>query len=136
MKITIETINSYHVDSGSIYNTIKWAFDSKEVQYPINPTKPHLSPKHTSEDAKQYAINLDKYETIEYPKFREEKAKYQAERNEIESVVIEFIKEESGLNTIPEQYRDKIYSKAYKDGHSGGYYEVYNHLLDLIEIFN
>ena len=54
----------------------------------------------------------------------------------IENVAVEFIKEMSGLNEIPEQYRDKVYSKAYEYGHSSGLSEVYNTLVDLVEIFN
>jgi hypothetical protein len=29
----------------------------------------------------------------------------------------------------------RMYSKAWENGHSGGYFEVYNHFHDLIEVF-
>jgi len=47
-----------------------------------------------------------------------------------------YIKDIAGLNTIPKQYQEKVWSKAYSDGHSNGYVEVYNCLNNLLEIFN
>lgn len=39
------------------------------------------------------------------------------------------------LKEIPSRYRDKVFDYAYREGHSSGYSEVYNYLLDLVEIF-
>ena len=58
------------------------------------------------------------------------------EHNGEVNVLIEgFIKKESGLFDIPEQYQNKVYYRAYSDGHSAGYYEVYQKLCELVEIF-
>lgn len=39
------------------------------------------------------------------------------------------------LKKVPERYRDKLYDYACMQGHSSGYSEVYNYLMDLVEIF-
>jgi len=56
--------------------------------------------------------------------------------NDINDVIIEYIKSESGLGKVPEQYRDKLYRIAYERGHSSGFYEVYQELCELVDIFN
>ena len=45
------------------------------------------------------------------------------------------INAEKLLEQVPEQYRDKLWEYAYMQGHSCGYQEVYNYMLDLVEIF-
>lgn len=118
----------------SVEHAISWA----RKQYgdsPKLPTKPVLKNNHTSEDVGEYQKNLQLYEKA-YDDYKIEKERFYTNRSKIDAVIVEFIKEESGLNSIPEQYREKIYSKAYEDGHSDGYYEVYLKLNSLIEIFD
>ena len=61
---------------------------------------------------------------------------YNNVKHDINNIIEEYIREESGLNNIPIQYRDKIYNKAWQDGHSDGFYSVYQHLTELVNIFN
>jgi hypothetical protein len=98
------------------------------------PVKPHLSKNVTSEEAFKFANDLKEYEgkLVDYKKEKEE---YKTQRNIITSIIVEFIKKESGLYDIPKQYQDKVYYKAYQDGHSDGYYSVYQHLEELVDIF-
>lgn len=39
------------------------------------------------------------------------------------------------LLKIPEKYREKVKAYAYQEGHSSGWSEIYNYVLDLVEIF-
>lgn len=39
------------------------------------------------------------------------------------------------LEQIPSKYREKVLNYAYEQGHSSGWSEVYNYVLDLIDIF-
>ncbi len=59
--------------------------------------------------------------------------RYKKNKSLIDSTIIEFIKEQAGISIVPEQYRENLWNKAWEDGHSGGFYEVY--LSSLIEIF-
>ena len=52
------------------------------------------------------------------------------------AVIEEIIKRVSYFySSVPKQYQDKVFSHAYQEGHSNGYDEVYNYLLDLVNIF-
>jgi len=130
-KITLEKLASF----GDVYQAIDWCFKQKG-EYPDKPKKPFLSNKHTSIEASQYVIDLQIYE--KGMETHNEKMKLFIEReNEIESIIKEFICDVSGLYSIvPKEYRDKVYSKAWEDGHSSGYYEVYLKLNSLVDIFN
>ena len=117
----------------SVSKAVEYAYTFKP-EYPTAPKKPYLSSKHTSEEAKQYALDLAEYEEkmVAHRKVKEE---YNLASSEVDGIIVEYIKEVSGLNRIPEQYRDKLYRKAYEDGHSSVYHEVYLELVELVEIF-
>lgn len=119
--------------SGDINRGIEYA-KSEIPDFIEKPSKPILSNKPTSADALDYAYKLKEYEDLvviyeEQKKNRKEKA------NEIDEIIEEFIKDAACLKNVPEKYRDKVYSKAYSDGHSGGFYSVYQELCELVDIF-
>lgn len=131
-EVTIKKMEEIAYTS-TVYDAIHWALN-QGLEFPKTPKKP-IANITNSFNAKQYAIELEEYEKkcAEYDvRFSE----YKKVKIEIENIIVEFIKKMSGLNDIPEQYRDKVYSKAYEYGHSSGLSEVYNTLLDLVEIFN
>lgn len=128
-KLTVAVLE----EQGGIYEAINYA-KSQYPEYPDRPTKPILPSKHTSDDVVKYAETLAIYEN-QMVKYDGEKKTYQKKVNEIDAILEEFIKDQAGLNTIPEQYRANVWSKAWSDGHSGGYGDVYNELSNLIDIF-
>lgn len=105
------------------------------VIYPTKPTKPILAKNHNIEELKlyneifeQYIKDLAIHNTLY--------AEYITKKNKIECEIEEYLWEITGLNEISEQYSDKVWSRAWNEGHSYGYYEVYLKLLSLVEIFN
>ena len=103
--------------------------------YPKQPaTKPFLKNGHTTQDVLDYAAKLADFEKV-MEVYHKEKEKYNETVNIINSAIVEYIKQSSGLYDIPEQYRSKVYSLAYENGHSDGYYSVYYKLCDLVDIF-
>ena len=105
-------------------------------KYPESPVKPRLlTIKSTPAEHREYANQLEKYNELMVT-FRHEKDEHRKIVSEIDNELIEYIKEVSGLNTIPEKFREKVWNKAYEDGHAYGYSEIYNHLIDLVDIFN
>lgn len=78
---------------------------------------------------------MEKY-SLKEEKYKQAQNSCRQKEFEMNDIIEQFIKDLSGLNSIvPEKYRDKVYQKAYDDGHSAGYYEVYLHLQDLVVIF-
>lgn len=102
----------------------------KHITRPISPNSNASSSVYLD-----YANKL-----IEYEKQKEINDKEIKEirlyNDNLDSIFEEYIKDMAGLNTIPEQYKSKVYSLAYSNGHSGGYVKIYNELLNLIEIFD
>jgi hypothetical protein len=130
-KITLKYLQESRM---GVMDTIDHA-RSFGLDYPIQPNRPILVKKHTSEDVKKYQEELSEYE-IKYSTYQEEYEKIRNHNNDIEYILEEYIKDVSGLYTIvPKQYQDKLYAKAYSDGHSAGIYEVYGCLTSLIYIF-
>ena len=133
--ITLEIVNSYMEENNlSVSETID-SIQKNSIEYPNKPRKPYLEKKHSLEEVKEYSKKLEIYEKEIplYEKILDEYSKKQGERN---SVIENFIKKESGLlDNVPEKYQKKAYSLAYTNGHSGGYCEIYNNLVDIIEIF-
>lgn len=100
------------------------------------PQKPSNSFKdHTAQGMRDYADKLAIYET-EYAEYIIQEKNCKLHNIKVDALINSFICEDSGLNNIPEQYRNKVFSKAWSDGHSSGYYEVYQELCELVKIFN
>lgn len=121
------------------FDDVSTAIDYAKMQYGAYPAnnlrKPVLPVKLNSEIIAKYYTDYLEYEEL-VKKQGKKQTDYNRRVNEINDVIIEFIKEESGLNTIPEQYRDKVYGKAYQDSHGSGFYETYLQLCSLVEIFS
>ena len=129
----LSAMNHKYESTGSVSTAIEFAINMKP-KYVSRPIKPSLSSKHTTDDVLAYANSLKEYDSklVKYNTEREENIKMD---KTIDSAIELFIKNVSGLNSIPLQYRDKVYNKAYQDGHSSGYYSVYQHLDELVGIF-
>jgi hypothetical protein len=108
---------------------------SLEVPYPSRPMKPTLPPNHSVGQVAEYAKKLEEY-SVKNEEYKELQAKVNAHNQKVKNLVEEYIWEESGLNTIPSQYRSKVAYYAYDQSHSCGYYEVYQTLCSLVNIFN
>jgi len=133
--LTLEMINSFYTGGGhSIHNTIEYA-QGFRMEYPSAPKKPFLKNGANSVEVMQYASDLKQYEDVQ-ESYRIARKLYYEVDSEISKIIEEFIKEESGLNTIPEKYRAKVYSRAWEEGHSSGYNKVYKHLVNLVDIFD
>jgi len=117
----------------NVYESIKWA-ETQIGVYPVRPTKPNLPNKHTSDEVKEYTKKLELWES-QMMGYEDILKKCKERSNVINTLIEKFIKKESGFDLIPEEYQDKIWSKAYSDGHSSGLYGVYLELTELVDIF-
>ncbi len=133
IDMKIPTLDEIRDHSDHNYKNIEWAL-SLQGESPEKPKKPILSNPHTSQDAAKYTSDLALYET-RMVRYKEESDAHRNHCNEISRVIEEYIKDEAGISIVPEQYRDKLYRYAYSEGHSSGYYQVFNTLTQLIEIF-
>ena len=120
-------------ETGDVYQDIENA-NLLKVDLGNRPNRPRTPTNASPEEYRSYADLLEKYEaanneyTINY-------AIISKHNREVDKLIENYIAEVSGLNTIPEQYRNKVWQKAWQIGHSSGYYEVYHCLCDLIDIF-
>jgi hypothetical protein len=128
--VTIKRLRQFD----SVYNAIAWAQNQIEPT-PKNPVKPRMTTQQPSLGEVQiYSGLLEIYDKA-YAEYSKELADVKERTLNIYCTLVDYIREESGLNNIPEQYRSKVYNKAYSDGHAEGYYSVYQHLCNLVEIF-
>ena len=125
-----------NIDGLSIYEAESKIREYLRELYVSKPKEPSLkSLKPTQEDMTLFLSEKEKYK-IDLEEYKIKNTFYGDESMKLYSLLEEKIKDDSGLNSIPEQYRDKVYSYAYEQGHGSGYGEVYNYLLDLVEIFD
>ena len=125
-----------NIDGLNIYEAqdkIREYLSSLFVSKPSVPKLKSNSP--SQEEMKIYSEALLSYEK-DLEDYRYKNDFYREERIRLYDLLEDKVKEESGLNDIvPEEYRAKVYSYAYQQGHGSGYSEVYNYLLDLVNIF-
>lgn len=99
-----------------------------------SPTKPFLKRNPTSTEAIAYAKALEQFEKSEIEYAKKETEYYKA-KEEVDVIIRAYVKDMAGFHRIPEKYRDKVWSKAWEDGHSSGYSEIYNCLSGLVDLF-
>ncbi len=125
-------IDCYNSD---VYSGITYA-ESLRLPYPDKPTKPVLKKDHNSKDLAEYSVLLSAWEE-KMNDYTKDKGAYQIRSAEIDSSIESFIKDVSGFDsTVPDDKKDKVWSKAWSDGHSCGYGEVYGCLCGLVELFS
>lgn len=104
----------------------------KELKFPKRPVGPKLNLAHpTADDARQYALRLEAF-TIAVEEYKKEKYEYDVRRAELGNRIAEAMLDSV---SIPTQYRSKCWALAWEYGHSSGYHEIHNYLLDLETIF-
>ncbi len=132
-KLTLAELLTYYGSHNSVDDTIKLA-DKYRLPYPTAPKKPILKHDHTSEEARNYADSLDSYDIFkkDYDDFMNQ---YRLRDGEVNDIIKCFLWEITGLNQLQNVNKDKVWHKAYEDGHSSGWYEIWLQLIDLMEIF-
>lgn len=133
MKITVKDLDQTFELTGSVNEVIKFA-QSKYPVYPTNPSKPYLKSNANPTEIRKHADDVEDYETKK-AEYVLAKGNYSTDTNEINKNLEDWIKNHAGLLNIPTKSQDKVWNKAWEDGHSDGYYEVYNKLMDLIDLF-
>lgn len=134
-KVTV--INVYHLLdlNETVDKTVHYYDDVFASMKPEKPIKPILPISHNSNQVKQYQLDLEKWESVEKI-YRENKQIYNNMKFLWEKLCEEFIKHKTDFyESVPKGYQDKIYKLAWDYGHSGGYLEVYQYLIDLVDIF-
>lgn len=125
----------YNKFGEDVDTTVRHLRDARgQVPTLIN-AKPKWKDHFTSVDATAFAKELEAWE-LDKIVTDEAKAKWKQQEIEDDQVLEIYIKDAANFKDIPEQYRDKVWSYAWSDGHSNGYSEVFNILCSLVEIFN
>lgn len=86
---------------------------------------PECDIKLTGSDVQIYVNNLTELDESIQPRIKE-----------INITIQDFIKHISGLNKVPEKYRGSVYIKACLEGHSNGFYGIYQELCKLVTWFS
>lgn len=103
----------------------------EDLKAPVRIHEPRCPHKPTPEQARDYANLREQYE-IDLDHYKRQKWAYNLKRAELENKIAETMLDSV---SIPTQYRNKCWALAWEYGHSSGYQEVHNFLLDLETIF-
>ena len=115
----------------NMYRQIQYLL-SKIRSLPSEPIRPTLLTGANSDDIRRYADRFEIYEK-EMAEFEAKKIELNKEEAEIYREIKALITRKSGLDSIPERYRTKVWNLAWNEGRS--YYEVYQWLCKLVDIF-
>ena len=132
MQFSIEDFNKF-AETHAIYETIEWA-KTQKGNCPKAPIKPKTQNITSSAQAQELAIAFANWEN-EMAAYNKENQNWLDNKYKIESVLEDYIKEQAGLNDIPESSRDKVWDYAWAQGHSDGYYQVYLYLCQVVDLF-
>jgi len=132
MELTLEKIKDWNLNVSETLQKL----NGFESPYPKKPSKPILNSKHSTEEVLEYAKKLENYDK-EFEQWKFNKSLYDEQDTKLSSLKEEFIKDYVGFyEYVPKDKQDKVWNKAWGDGHSNGWYEVYLHLDELVELFS
>ncbi len=132
-KLSLAELLTDYGNTSNVEEVLKLA-DTYRLPYPTAPKKPILKHVHTSGEAKNYAESLEDYEKLkgEYDYML---GQYQLKEGEVNDMIKAFLWEITGLNQVQGVNKNKVWHKAYEDGHSAGWYEIWLQLNELMDIF-
>ena len=112
-NLRTKTLNQMYNES-SDYDAIRNAEEGilRKIKEPSRKTKPFLANKHNTQDVEEYLVKLKEWEN-DAVSYEEQKILLYQQRQEVKYAIIEFIKVKTCFNDVPEQYREKVWSKAY-----------------------
>lgn len=120
----------------SVFESEKFINDYLSELWEKEPSKPKLlNTSPNKEELEKYNILVVNYER-DIKSYKENKIFKDSESLRLYKLLINLVKHDSDLESVPEQYRDKLYNYSYNQGHSSGYSKVYNILCELVDIFN
>lgn len=126
------TLEELH-NCDSVHDAINFALGFVG-KYPVKPKKPNFPHEGNSDDIIEYGYAMREYDAAMIA-YAEAQLEYDKTHIANTNVLEEYIKQVAMIDKVPEQYQDKVWQHAYETGHSGGYYQVYLNLCNLINIF-
>lgn len=118
-----------------VYGIIAFAEQKLKVKRETRPRRPVLPNNPSAFAAVIFATEMKQYES-DISGFELREREILNHNDKVVVLIKDYIKHEGGLYIIPRQYQSKVWSKAWQDGHSDGYCSVYNHLCELVELFD
>jgi hypothetical protein len=116
----------------------KYALYPKKVSCPTQVSVPKsLEEARTlSKNINQYVLDFETYEA-QYQEAKNLDLSYSDDNDNLECQIKDLICNKAGLTelNISVEQKQKVWYKAWNDGHADGYYEVYLKLCDLLELF-
>lgn len=132
--ITGQILYDMYVGDMRIDDVLKYARE-QNIDSPVKPRQPVLSRKHTAEELGEYTAKFNMYD-LEMKAYDKTLLVHREKYREIATAEIEFVKLASDFYSIPKRYQEKVWMKAWEDGHSSGLYSVFQELEELVDIFS
>jgi hypothetical protein len=109
----------------------KYKVDTDKFPIGLYP-RPHLREPHGAKEAREYAIALDEYERNK-PTMAQLREDYYLEESRLRDMFWDDLFSELGIS------KDHIKAKEFKRicweyGHGGGYHEIYNVAIELVDL--
>ncbi len=102
------------------------------LTYPTKPKKPVTPTKLTAENARELAQALEAFES-EMSVYKEEREHYRNNENNLQQEFWDDARVELGCQNYTDNIWELCCNKAWMYGHSYGYSEVYQELVELVE---
>jgi hypothetical protein len=107
-------------------------YSGRDLTYPMRPKRPTLAPKHTSQDARDYADAMEHFESA-LAEFHAEMDDYNtktlAREQELKDTLCD-------VNDLNEDQFNLLWNFAWEEGHSAGLSEVVNVFENYYDLVN
>ena len=105
-------------------------YSGRDLTWPARPKRPTLAPKHTSQDARDYADAMEQFESA-LVNYHAEMADYNTKTQAREQELKDRLRNHYDLN---EDQFNLLWNFAWEEGHSAGLSEVVNRFEDYYDL--
>lgn len=106
-------------------------YNCHDLAFPVKPKAISLTSRNPSEDEIQKYLSKKSIYEIEMEKYNKTKDAYYAEQGKRIDEFWNDAREELGCMSYPDHVWGQCCTKAYEDGHSAGYSEIFNYLAEI-----
>jgi hypothetical protein len=112
-------------------NTLHFEQKLRKIKYPIKPVNPNSVSRSQLISVKEYNESCDQYKR-DLEAYKEAVDKYHEQERKIENEFKTWAIKEAGIEKV--ENKEDIYNYAWREGHSEGFSNVFNILLEIVRL--
>jgi hypothetical protein len=131
----LKELQEFYNEVVDINHAVRMLEERYLPELPVPPALVALYNKNPTKEEFEEYISLSKQFNIDWETYEKSCNGYRQSKATIEETIQKFLSDKAGLSNIAEKSREKVWCLAYSRGKLFGWQQVYEELVELIDLF-